>query len=91
MTETKRESASVAGGVTLEKWCGAVGQSVTTAYRWIKLGMIEPVNILGKFYVTADEDARFWARAKAGEFIRETVAVEDRVTARRAHGIPPGQ
>jgi hypothetical protein len=58
-----------AGGMTIEKWMQSIGrESGATSARWIQKGMIAPVNILGKNFITREEDERFWARAKAGEF-----------------------
>jgi hypothetical protein len=74
-----KDSAFPVGGMTLEKWTESVGRSVTTAYRWIKEGMLEVTNVLGKFYVTKEADETFWARARAGEFEAETESIESKV------------
>jgi predicted site-specific integrase-resolvase len=57
-----------AGGVKLDHWLKSVGINRSTGYRWIREGMLKPTNILGFFYITADQDAEFWQRAAAGEF-----------------------
>lgn len=56
------------GGMRYDVWLKALGRSRVTGWRWVKLGMIKPVKIAGKPYITRDEDARFWERARAGEF-----------------------
>ena len=72
------------GGVTFERWLEAVGRSRVTGWRWVELGMIQPVNILGRNYITREEDLRFWSRAKAGEFAQEIPSVQEKVAALRA-------
>ncbi len=57
-----------AGGMEFLKWLRAIGRERATGYRWAALGWIVPVNVAGKLYLTTEEIARFWARAKAGEF-----------------------
>jgi hypothetical protein len=57
---------------TFVKFLAEIGRSKPTGWRWIKSGWIEPVNISGRLYITAEEEARFHARAAAGEFARET-------------------
>jgi predicted site-specific integrase-resolvase len=65
-----------AGGMTVEKWLSNIGrEGRATASRWIADGMIEVVNILGKNFITKEEDERFWVRAKRGEFARENAGV----------------
>lgn len=65
-----------AGGMTIEKWMHSIGREPgATAARWKAKGMIETVQILGKDFVTKEEDERFWARAKAGEFEKEEYGI----------------
>jgi predicted site-specific integrase-resolvase len=72
-------SPTFPGAMALHKWAATIGKSDDTARRWIKSGMLKPTNIGGKHYVTADEDQRFWDRAKAGEFAAEIISVDERV------------
>ena len=65
------------GGVTVEAWQRSIGRDPNgaTMARWIKMGLITPVNVLGKHFITKEEDERFWARAKSGEFAQECTGV----------------
>lgn len=72
------------GGMAFDRWLESIGRSKTAGYRWIELGMIQPINILGKFFVTREEDERFWQRAKAGDFAQETESVAHRVSKHNA-------
>jgi hypothetical protein len=36
-----------------------VGRDRSTGYRWVSLGMIAPINIMGRLYITTEEIARF--------------------------------
>jgi C-terminal processing protease CtpA/Prc len=70
-----------AGGMSLEKWLDNIGlKGRVTGSRWISQGLIAPVNVLGRNYITKEEDQRFWARAKVGEFSEEAhgIAAEAR-------------
>jgi hypothetical protein len=61
-----------AGGMSVEKWLENLGRKGrATGCRWIRQGLIKPVNILGQNFITREEDERFWVRAKAGEFVGE--------------------
>lgn len=77
------------GGKTIEAWAREIGHQIgedcrpTTVYRWIDAGMISPVNIRGRLYVTASEDARFWTRASSGEFAVETKSVAAKVAEKK--------
>ena len=70
-------------GITFDRWLESIGRSRVTGWRWVELGMIQPVNILGKNYITREEDERFWSHAKAGEFAKEVPSVQDKVAASR--------
>jgi hypothetical protein len=59
------------GGMSFDRWLAVIGRSRETGWRWRNGGMIRTVNISGKHFVTAEEDRRFWERAKAGEFAAE--------------------
>ena len=72
------------GGITFDRWLETVGRSRETGWRWVQAGMLAPVNILGKHFITREEDQRFWRRAKAGEFSREILSVEEKVRRRAA-------
>lgn len=52
-------------------WCRQIGISDVTAWRWAKLGWIHPVLISNKRYLTADDLAEFYQRARAGELAQE--------------------
>lgn len=54
--------------VALSKWTREVGISSATVWRWAKRGVIHPITIAGKRYLTGDDLQQFYARAKAGEF-----------------------
>jgi hypothetical protein len=64
----KDENDSVTPIVALRKWTRDIGISETTAWRWAKAGLIHPINIYGKLYLTKEDIKRFAARAQAGEF-----------------------
>jgi hypothetical protein len=70
-------------GMTFDRWLESIGRSRATGYRWIALGMVTPVNIHGKNYITREEDGRFWDRVKAGEFAQEMPTIEEKVAALR--------
>jgi hypothetical protein len=57
-----------AGGMALDLWLLKIGRERTTGYRWVELGMLSPLNIMGRLYLTTAEIHRFWERATAGEF-----------------------
>ena len=58
-----------AGGMSVEKWLENIGRKGrATGSRWIAQGLINPVNINGQNFITREEDANFWERAKRGEF-----------------------
>lgn len=61
--ETKTETM-----ISLRKWSRDLGISDTTAWRWTKAGLIHPINIYGKLYLTGEDVRQFATRAKAGEF-----------------------
>lgn len=71
--------AGMPGGMTFDRWLESVGRSRETGWRWRQAGMVMPVNIQGQWYITSDEDRRFWERAKAGEFAKEIISVKDKV------------
>jgi hypothetical protein len=64
----KEHSPCTAPMVALRKWAREIGVSDTTAWRWAKAGLIHPVNIYGKLYLTQQDLEQFAARANAGEF-----------------------
>ena len=57
--------------VALRKWVRELGISDTTAWRWTKAGLIHPINVSGKLYLSAEDVQQFAARAKAGEFAKK--------------------
>jgi hypothetical protein len=52
-------------------WLQELGRTHTTGWRWRKCGWINPINISGRLYISADEISRFTRRAAAGEFAKE--------------------
>lgn len=56
--------------ISLSKWLKGVGVSKVTGWRWCKRGWLNPVNIAGRPYLTADDIHQFEARATAGEFAK---------------------
>jgi predicted site-specific integrase-resolvase len=56
--------------VALRKWVRELGISDTTAWRWTRAGLIHPINVAGKLYLSAEDIHAFASRAKAGEFAR---------------------
>lgn len=81
-----------AGGKMLDAWCREVGISRRTAHRWRNLlSNGAPMlsvggNIFGYHFITQEDDAKFWERAKAGEFAKEISAV---VAAGQVNGQSP--
>ena len=59
--------------VALNQWCRRVGISRMTAWRWAKAGRINPVRITNRLYLTAEDQAQFDTRMKAGEFASEVL------------------
>jgi hypothetical protein len=49
-----------------------IGITETTGWRWRKRGMLSPVNIYGRLYMTDDAIAEFHRRAEAGEFAKKS-------------------
>lgn len=75
-TETKQpQSGPTPGMVSWQKWLRDLGRTEITGYRWRKAGLIHPINIFGKLYLTAEEQQRFQTRAQAGEFAKEPSGV----------------
>ena len=66
-------SQSEADIVSLHSWLAQIGVSRTTAWRWIKKGLLETINIYGRRYVTRAAREKFLARAQSGEFAQEPV------------------
>ena len=62
---------AIDGGIEFIYWLAIIGKSRPTGFRWRRNGMITTVNIEGKLFVTNEEIARFWQRAKNGEFAKE--------------------
>jgi hypothetical protein len=56
---------------SLTAFIADLGVTKTTAWRWRKRGWLKVTNIAGKLYVSAEDDAEFNRRAKAGEFAQE--------------------
>lgn len=54
--------------MALERWLDLIGRDDITGYRWREAGIIKCENVLGRQFIADDEIARFWQRAKAGEF-----------------------
>jgi len=61
-------SSGDAAGMEFNFWLSKVGRDRSTGYRWVSLGMVAPINIMGRLYITTEEIARFWSRARSGEF-----------------------
>jgi predicted site-specific integrase-resolvase len=57
--------------IALNVWIQQVGITPVTAWRWRKRGMINPVNICGRLYLTAPDLEQFSKRASVGEFAQE--------------------
>jgi hypothetical protein len=64
LTEENRNS----GWTPFNDWAKSIGISRTTAWRWQVAGLIHPINILGRNYLSDVEIERFTRRANAGEF-----------------------
>lgn len=60
-----------AGGMEYCLWLGKVGFSPSTGYRYRRDGKVDTVNIQGREFILTEEIARFWERAKAGEFAKK--------------------
>ena len=61
-------------------------RSLTTLWRWRKLGWLRTVNIAGRQYVTNEALEEFNRRAAAGEFAREPKVPTSRRAAMCAGG-----
>jgi hypothetical protein len=59
--------------VALRKWVRDIGISDVTAWRWSRDGLIHPINIHGKLYLTQSDIEQFAARAQRGEFAKAPV------------------
>ena len=59
------------GLVALKAWTAALGVSMTTVWRWRKLGWIEVINIHGRPYVSRETIEAFINNAKAGKYAKE--------------------
>lgn len=69
MKQSESKQKPIRGGmVAFNKWLADMGRTAITGYRWRKAGMIHPINICGKLYVTPEEQHRFQKRSEAGEF-----------------------
>ena len=52
-------------------FCRGIGRTTVTAWRWEKLGWLDPaINIAGKPFYTRETIEKFTRRAAAGEFAR---------------------
>ena len=56
----------------LSVWLRGVGRSKATGWRWRRRGWLRVLNIGGRNYVEVEEVGRFFQRAEAGEFSRNT-------------------
>lgn len=68
MESSTKQTKSRGGLVALSAWRRDIGVSSTTTWRWTRDGLIHPINIAGRPYVTDEDIAQFQARAVAGEF-----------------------
>lgn len=64
------------GMVAMNAWLDRLGRSGVTGWRWAKAGLIHPINIFGKLYLTAEDITQFEARAAKGEFARRNPGAE---------------
>jgi hypothetical protein len=65
-SESKTYSASDL--VSYETWLASIDVAPTTGWRWRKRGLINPINIFGRLYLSRQSIADFERRAAAGEF-----------------------
>lgn len=70
-TIKRNEGSYDTGMVSWCDWLRGLNISSTTGWRWRKMGLIAPVNVFGKLYLTAEEISRFKSRAVAGEFFKK--------------------
>ena len=75
---------ATSGVVALSAWLKQVGRSDTTGWRWIRDGWLNPLNISGKLYLTAEDIAQFEARARNGEFRKAPAGAARRSAEARA-------
>ncbi len=54
-----------------DAWLRSIPASSTTGWRWRRQGWVNVINICGRTYISAEEIARFLARAERGEFAQE--------------------
>ena len=58
--------------ISFNKFLEQLGVTATTGWRWRKRGIIKPVNIYGRLYLSEDSMNEFHRRATAGEFATES-------------------
>jgi hypothetical protein len=66
--------------VALRKFERDAGISSTSSWRWTKAGWLHPIRIANKLYLTREDLAQFYARAKAGEFAKAPSGVCAKLT-----------
>ena len=69
MTTNATQTAS--NLVPFDDWLSQLGKTRCTGWRWREKGIVETVNLFGRWYITRDEIARFEARVIAGEFAKQ--------------------
>jgi hypothetical protein len=57
--------------VSFDSWIKSLGRARCTGYRWRKDGLVDVVNIFGKWYISREEITRFEKRAVSGAFHQE--------------------
>jgi hypothetical protein len=60
-----------AGGMSYDQWLELIGRDPVTGWRWVRDGLVTTINVLGRQYLESAEIARFWTRARGGEFAVE--------------------
>ena len=68
--DSQRHRTGIPAGdlVAYDSWLASIDRSLTTGWRWQRLGLIRTVNILGRLYVSRRAIAEFELRASRGEF-----------------------
>ena len=54
--------------VAYDSWLASIGRSLATGWRWRRRGLIQPIEIFGRLYLSRRAIAEFELRASRGEF-----------------------
>jgi hypothetical protein len=57
--------------VAYDSWLASIDRSLATGWRWRRRGLIQPIEIFGRLYVSRRAIADFELRASRGEFSKD--------------------